>query len=324
MSYLQNLNVNALYDMEGEGSSRHDSASLQSLKSEVCPDPGPPSDASSDTIIVFGGYSYGSMICLNLPSVTEIALHFVNPPPGSSQSEILLRAIHLAKQRTQDLVQIQSDQKAASQDISHDSSHSTRIGGDESEHDHFKSPKHFRHSLGTVKKSLDLPKGRREAESRDTKYSSALTMAPSSRTEPQYSIPCNLRCGYLLISPLLPPISTFATMFTKLTAPRAGDNLIACQHSASHDPAASDSAKRLTEKRWTENPTMAIYGDRDAFTSQKKLRRWAESLKQVSGSCFDFHEIAGAGHFWHEEGVEMQIKAFTKNWLDRICLPTRL
>ena len=309
------MNVNTFFGLEWERGSRYDSTSLQSRKGTVSPNPEPPSGTSIETIIVFGGYSYGSMICLHLPSVTEIASHFVNPPPGSPQSEIVLRAFHLSKQRRQELSATQSYQTAASQDSFHNSFHWTRIGGDESEYGHFKPGKHSMHGVDTVKRSLDLPKGRKGTESRDAEHSSASEMPSSSQTEPQYSILSNLRCGHLLISPLLPPISAFATMFTKLTAYGAAKSSKTHPHSASHDPAGSDSIKNITE-----NPTMAIYGDRDIFTSQRKLRRWAESIQQVNGSCFEFHEIAGAGHFWHEDGVEMQMKVFIKNWLDKICL----
>lgn len=98
--------------------------------------------------------------------------------------------------------------------------------------------------------------------------------------------------NYLLISPLMPPISSLAIMFSK------------------HLP--------RNETKLVENPTVALYGGEDFFTSQKKLRGWAEGLKAKPGSQFIFHEVAKAGHFWREDGSDSQMRSAIREWLKDI------
>jgi len=63
------------------------------------------------------------------------------------------------------------------------------------------------------------------------------------------------------------------------------------------------------------HPSCAVYGDRDTFTSRKKLRKWAEDLKQKSNSQFQFFEIDGAGHFWQEKDSMDRMKGSIEEWL---------
>ena len=110
--------------------------------------------------------------------------------------------------------------------------------------------------------------------------------------------------SYLLVSPLLPPASMFATFFSDLGSSR----------------------KELGSKHGTEpnnlvtNPCMAIYGSKDMFTSNKKLRRWAEELSSEAQSRFQAREVEGAGHFWHEPGVERELCDHVKDFAENILL----
>ena len=54
-----------------------------------------------------------------------------------------------------------------------------------------------------------------------------------------------------------------------------------------------------------QNPTLAIFGTCDAFTSSKRFQAWAEKQAELSQG-FGWEQVEGAGHFWREPGV-MQI-----------------
>ncbi|KAI4637715.1 hypothetical protein J4E83_000532 [Alternaria metachromatica] len=99
---------------------------------------------------------------------------------------------------------------------------------------------------------------------------------------------------YLLISPLTPPTSTLA-------APA----LIRKFWSRSKDDCQEVIGKHIT---------LAIYGDQDIFASSKKIRDWSEQLKAEPASRFSSVEVAGAGHFWHESGVEVRLRSALKEW----------
>lgn len=72
------------------------------------------------------------------------------------------------------------------------------------------------------------------------------------------------------------------------------------------------------EDKLVKYPTIAIYGGEDFFTSQKKLRGWAEGLKAKPGSQFSFHEVAQAGHSWREKGSDSQMRSAIRQWLEDI------
>ncbi|KAL3466039.1 Alpha/Beta hydrolase protein [Aspergillus heterothallicus] len=111
--------------------------------------------------------------------------------------------------------------------------------------------------------------------------------------------------SYLLISPLLPPINLFLTLFLDL--------------SLEVDTQASGQRRRIRCPNPTEQlcarRTLSIYGDEDTFTSVSKLRRWSDELKRTPQSGFTSTEIEGAGHFWREDGVELEARHALRQWL---------
>ncbi|CAG7971403.1 unnamed protein product [Penicillium nalgiovense] len=60
---------------------------------------------------------------------------------------------------------------------------------------------------------------------------------------------------------------------------------------------------------------LALFGDQDNFTSAEKLRRWSDEMVHMPRSQFQFRMIDGAGHFWRENGVEVQARHALKEWL---------
>ncbi|OJJ44582.1 hypothetical protein ASPZODRAFT_100582 [Penicilliopsis zonata CBS 506.65] len=103
----------------------------------------------------------------------------------------------------------------------------------------------------------------------------------------------HVRIAFLLVSPLLPPVSGFLTLFS----------------------APSAQTKSARELELTSHPTLAIYGTQDTFTSATKLRRWVAEMESAPQSRFQYCEIEGAGHFWREEGVEGQARRAVREWV---------
>ena len=120
-----------------------------------------------------------------------------------------------------------------------------------------------------------------------------------SRSNPR----SKMQICYLLISPLLPPISGLATTFRRLEF-------------SFRDLPATDRGSGWTEL--AQNPSCAIYGDSDAFTSSKKLDRWAQERVQTNLAGFRYFRIPKAGHFWHGESCQRQLKNCVRNWIRAI------
>lgn len=121
--------------------------------------------------------------------------------------------------------------------------------------------------------------------------------------------PCNavpkVQISYLLVSPLLPPVSHFLTIFSRLSFNVGTYIAVEGRQIPSPSPPEQLCAHR----------TLAIYGTQDTFTAATKLRKWAEELEHAPGSQFMSREVGGAGHFWREEGAEAQARSALGEWL---------
>ncbi|KAL5342804.1 Alpha/Beta hydrolase protein [Aspergillus crustosus] len=115
----------------------------------------------------------------------------------------------------------------------------------------------------------------------------------------------NTTTSHLLISPLLPPINLFLTLFLDLSL--EVDTEASGQRRKIPCPKPSD---QLCAHR-----TLAIYGDEDTFTSASKLRNWSDELSNVPQSQFASKEVEGAGHFWREPGAEQEARQSLRLWL---------
>jgi hypothetical protein len=264
------------------------------------------SEMTSTTVqaiqIILGGYSYGSLIVKHLPSLSTILSQFRDATqslPGSSHSEILLRAGKLASQRITEL------EEAKTQSRRQQARHalSVTMGGEET------SPAQRRRSSEhhNGRRSLDVlrslkhphlqPKGKRKnSETLEAHVDGNANGSTDTNTFAQPLSTLTMPVpnhAYLLISPLLPPIST-------LTVPALGYKF--WNRSGSH-----------TES-FTLQPTLAVFGDRDPFTSVKRTRAWAERLGSGTSGKFRAEEVRGAGHFWLEPGVEEELRGALKRW----------
>ncbi|KAK5160838.1 hypothetical protein LTR04_004491 [Oleoguttula sp. CCFEE 6159] len=277
--------------------------------------PNLPSNAHTETIgLVLGGYSYGSLILTRLPPTHQIVLRFTTPPEGSAAAEILLRAHRLALQRNE-LAHAERPprgrQLAPSDALRdprlhpHSQSHSITVGGEETDATLRRPSRESRRSIDGIRRSFDaLPRPRksfkslrRKSSDRDHDRDRDLT---TSATTPSAAGSIAASTHYLLVSPLLPPVSLFATLFAR---PKRGPR------------GESDS-----EDKFAAHPTLAVYGDRDFFTAARKLRQWSARLAAAPGSRFRAREVQGAGHFWHEAGVEARLKEAVRGWAADVVL----
>jgi alpha/beta superfamily hydrolase len=259
--------------------------------------------------LVLAGYSYGSMIASHLPSADVVARTFRSPLPDSAEAEVRLRASNIAQLRKQDIqtrrwnrMQARGRSSLKVSNAANGNSHAISVGGYESE------PTGRRISRESSRKSLDvsvrrsLDRVRERFTSKQTNSTEDTPVETVAASDLKLVVP---EACYLLISPLLPPIASFATMFSSLSfaAKKSSTTL------ASNIPLSTPNGELAL------HPSCAVYGDRDTFTSRKKLRKWAEHLKQTSNSQFQFFEIDGAGHFWQEKGSMDRMKNSIEEWL---------
>ena len=265
----------------------------------------PSEEAQSEPTLILSGYSYGSLITTYLPPIDAILKRFAHVKQGTSEAEIRLRASSLASQWNQD-AQLHSEfyqdrfLKAPSTHGTSPNSTPLAMGGEESEPGTRRPSQESRRSIDLVRKSLEHSRthfGRRVSGK-----------ATQCLEPPHYLVPITLRVPricYLLVSPLLPPVSSLATFFSHSHA-----RLI----KAPSSPLASGNI----DHKLASHPTLAIYGDKDFFVSQHKLRKWADTISNRPSSMFSFHAIADAGHFWQETSSETAIRRFVRKWVEEI------
>ncbi|USP82758.1 uncharacterized protein yc1106_10032 [Curvularia clavata] len=258
------------------------------MQNDVCP------------LVVLGGYSYGSLILRNLPPVPTILQPFSAPLAGSAADEVVLRARKLADQSNMEWVTLARDETRARKNrAKHNSQPSITMGGEETNPSKRRSSREIRRSLeGSTRleirtrlRSLSHKRRDHNEPVTPTKAESEAT-TPTKVESPDFTMPDT---RYLIISPLTPPLSSLA-------APA----LIHKFWSRSKDDHQEIVGKHIC---------LAIYGDQDIFTSAKKLRDWSEQLKVNPASQFRSVEVAGAGHFWVEHGVEEQLRVALKEWI---------
>jgi hypothetical protein len=250
--------------------------------------------ATKGPIVILGGYSYGSLILKHLPPIPTILQPFASPIVGSSNDEILTRAHKLAEQSNllwANIARSSKERESRTRRKGHEPKPSVTMGGEETTPEKRRTSRDIRRStdqglsaeLGNRLRSLSH--GHRRCKD-DSPPISLQTAERVAITMPEVR--------YLLISPLTPPISTLA-------APALGHKFW-------------NRSKGDCEDVIGLHTTLAIYGDKDTFTSAKRIRDWSEQLKAMSGSQFSSIEVAGAGHFWVESGVEERLRDALKRW----------
>ena len=270
------------YLHELNDSHKDDSAGAQDSHTEGKDQDGGKSVTQTPLEIVFGGYSYGSMIASKLPSVEYITYRFSTGADGTAFTEIILRARNLAIQTREELQSVGQQSTQSSSRASREShfGRNLHVGGE------FTSPEHRRPS-GEMSRSAQLVRKLSSLKKKpDHANGDKQSTASKTGVEPK------VRAAYLLISPLLPPVSSLISLGT-----------------------SSSAEKEELQTRLSTHPSLAVFGSDDLFTSAKKLRAWAQSISAKPGSSFQFVEINGAGHFWHEEGVEKKLRLAVREWI---------
>ena len=279
-----------------------------------------PIPADQPVRLVLAGYSYGSMIASHLPPIDVVLNMFRTPPRDSAEAEIGLRASTLARLRNKD---VQSRRRNERQDrgrtslrvsdACHPSSHPVSVGGFESESASRRiSRESSRRSIDVgVRQSIDRVR-EKFASRHGASYDDASAPAETATTVPDIQLVAPEVC-YLLVSPLLPPVASFTTMFSSLSYTAKKQSSSAAAEARDVLPATASSIP--TSGELVSHPSCAVYGDKDTFTSRRKLRKWAEHLKETPDSRFDFFEVAGAGHFWQEKDAMDRLKSSVREWL---------
>ncbi|KAF2132218.1 hypothetical protein P153DRAFT_334908 [Dothidotthia symphoricarpi CBS 119687] len=242
-------------------------------------------------VVILGGYSYGSLILKNLPPLSSILQPFATPVLGTAADEILLRAHKLSDQTNLSRLQLLRDHERGRKDkTDHGRTLSVIHGGEETPSDKRRSSREVRRSVdGFGRHSHDLGDRLRNISHRK----------PKDEISPVQLVTRNAAISmpdvrYLLISPLTLPISTLA-------APALGQMFWSRGKDKSQDVIG-------------KHTSLAVYGDHDVFSSAKKIREWAVQLRAEPGSCFSSVEVAGAGHFWVEKGVEEKLRNALREW----------
>lgn len=277
-----------------------------------------PSNPSEHIILILGGYSYGSLIVTHLPPTSEILAMFRETQTSPWTSDILKRAKELALQTNTSLSnQVDPRGRLPNSPLrkkhkrQSSSQHSIVYGGSDSP-----SPAD-RHSTDFIHKGMEVPARIKHAMHRNHKRSSSSTQTLSSnlseRTISTGNIPTleslpQVLTHYLLISPLLPPLSSFLSLSTS--------SLMFWRH-------ADHIAHNLVR-----HPTLIIFGTKDVFTSSHKVDVWRKKMNALSSqaaggdrqSCFRWKKVEGAGHFWREHGVEAQLTDSLRGWVQEVVI----
>jgi alpha/beta superfamily hydrolase len=252
----------------------------------------PCEQVSDSPIVVLGGYSYGSYILRHLPPITTILQTFTAPQAGSAAEEVLLRARKLSAQTNMDRITLvrHQEQEGRTTKEKNETKTCVTMGGEETSPELRRASKDIRrsHDLGS---RAGVGNKFRSLSHRQCEADCAVTPPKEHEESTLSSMP---QVQYLLISPLMPPISTLA-------APALGRRFWSKGTAGCHEAIG-------------KYPTLAIYGDHDAFSSARKLREWTSQFQAAPNSLFSSVEISGAGHFWFEPGVEEQLRVTLRKW----------
>jgi hypothetical protein len=282
-------------------------------------------------ILVLGGYSYGSMITAHLPSLGIMTSLFKETKPGSAEGEIRARARDLGRDikayfamsssvmnmtvtegKEADQTTPDKDKRLKSPNHSRSESRIVTMGGYESDAaGHRSSRDRSRRSVDGDRAKEGIERIRRKISHREHRGQHPPTTPSTTMGEPQAlsadSAPILPSIAYLLVSPLLSTVAGFTTMFSRLrfTLKMGGTGPA---------PAPAEEFHELTT-----HPCYCLYGNKDVFTSDRKLRRWTEELSGQAGSQFVANR-AETGHFWQEHDAVLQLRQGIAEWIKGLAL----
>ena len=244
-----------------------------------------PSLPSPEMALIVGGYSYGSLVVTHLPPLAAVLAPFAQPAEGTAAAEIRLRAAHLAGTWNEECATRRRGRAGAVH------------GGEEGEPGARRSRESSRRSVEGLRRSVERTR---------EKFSQGRHRSNEATTETKGLEVADIRlslAAYLLVSPLLPPVSSFLTMFARhKPSPRK----------PKEETPEADSG--CGEVEVAKHPTLVVHGDDDLFTSSKKLRKWTVELAAWPGSQLRSVEVPDAGHFWHDPEAQRQLVEAVDSW----------
>lgn len=297
-------------------------------------------DTNKPSLFLMGGYSYGSMITMQLPSLETILHQFDTPACSSHAAEIRLRAQHLAEVQNTTLG---SARAAALEHQANTLSHSPtgmRFGGEESSRKHHHSRLSFSHDTeekihkGVSELMAKAKSHKRRISGKDHSFVGGDAAHDTRETKQQPAKDCLpsvpdrvvARPAYLLVSPLQGLINNLATFsllprrpsWKGLTRSLSSPAATASPMGELGPDSETDLSLEEAEAKLVRNPTLAIYGDNDGFVPVRKLRPWATRLEGIPHSSFRAHEVSGASHFWAQGRSAYTLKDAIKTFAGSI------
>lgn len=279
--------------------------------------------------LVVGGYSYGSLILTRLPAVPSIIARFEDADRGTAAAEIQLRARKLASEERKARIaalpsprgRSEIPQSPTARGSKHKGHLSTVYGGEETSPELRRPSREGKRSLELVRKEIETVPGRiRSAVRRHGSDKSiserrhGAVVSPIA-SEPRESLERSgsgsgpsVEVSYLLISPLLPPVS-FALSLS------LGTGSFMASKSTKNDLV-----------NLADYSTLIIFGSQDMFASSRQVERWARNLrdqsyakqKSTTGPSVQWLRVPDAGHFWREPGVEGQMRTRIAEWTEKV------
>lgn len=267
--------------------------------------------------LIVGGFSYGALIAMFLPSsLTAILEPFQHPQPGSPHSEIRLRAAHFATEQSS-LLATQLEYLLAKANTQHkrgrsqpsetslhnpktrQASSGVRVGGEEdlrrASHDSYRPRNSFNlaETPEKVRKSID----RVRSLARDKGHFASATSPIRSPTNVKRQ---NSSDSFTSFDRRTSK-GQFSSAPRPATPPSQDPNLIPVQPQTllpKHPPSyllisppinylsglaslwssASRAREAEIQHKLTDNPTLAIFSDNDEFVSVRRFRTWADKL----------------------------------------------
>lgn len=106
-----------------------------------------------------------------------------------------------------------------------------------------------------------------------------------------------IRPFYLLVSPLLGSVVYFVTPTSKAKL-----------------------GNETEDSPLVKNPTLALYGDADTFTSAESLTQWCQKLMEMPNSKFKSRGFKDVDHFWYMTGGVQLLQHEIREWLQKTVL----
>ncbi|KAK6508602.1 hypothetical protein TWF506_010686 [Arthrobotrys conoides] len=123
-----------------------------------------------------------------------------------------------------------------------------------------------------------------------------------------YNVQLEIESSWLLVSPLLPPVS----MFLNLPNPMSW-----FPTKKKKEEAEGENNLENDDGTEDERDVFAVYGTDDMFTGIGRYRNWVKGKVERSNGRFRGVEVDGAGHFWmQEEEWMVKLRERVAGWID--------